>query len=477
MRRAAAFCVLAVIAALAAPTAAQRQSGSERSTLQLVRSGVIALEQGNYKLAKERFREAAEIDPRLTQAHFGIGLASLADRDRRETERALRRALEISQGMPELLYAQGIAHFVFDDPREAEEELRAAAAADPLFLEAHYALGIVASLRGDLEAATAALGQAIRLDERHASTHYQLGAILARAGDLHGALEELSRAMNAAPGLLDAHPDEPFRFARRFVRPSARDGAELGMPLPVLFPSLTWSPDRSSTKGSSTEGGIPDWYLYYYMALHLEGSGHWRGVIDLLERALVLKDRSESLAIVANQLVDYSPYLHLAAAHHKLRHFRQAFLHLGIAKSEANASPEALRALEVVLRKDRMRPQIHLDRLPDRTFEETVTIRGVVVADEPAQRVEVAGHEAILRRANASEISTMLPDDGRNPPSRHGHRILFEVPQFRLGEGANMITIRPFFRNPSRDGDVVEVRIVRMPRPDSEPAPAKRGKR
>ncbi len=450
-------------------------AAAERSTRELLSSGAVAIEEGNYSRALARFREAAEIDPRLGEAQFGIGLAALGSRDRKTAEKAFRRAGELAPAAPESRYALGITRFLYDGPKSADADLQAAVS-DRYFLEARYALGIVAAVRGDLPEAAVDLREALRLDNGHASSHYQLGAVLARTGDLDGALHELSRAMTLAPGMSDARLDDAFVFAARAAGPGDRPdrpgptGGSFGMPLPVLRPLITWPFRRAS--GGALPVEIPDWYLQYYMALQLEDAGNWRGTVDLLERALKSKDRSERQAIVGGRLADYSPHLHLAEAYHQLGKFREAFLHLGIAKNEGNASPEALGALSVLIQKDRLRPRIVLQSLPDHTTEETVSIRGVVISDEAAQKVEVAGKQAVLRPASAADTAAILGEQDA-PSSRDGtQNTLFEVPDFRLGLGSNLLPVRPSFRNPARDGDLVEVRVVRLPPPSTTPKAA-----
>ena len=440
----------------------------ERSTRQLLQEGGLALEEMNWRTADSRFREAAEIDPRLVQAHYGIALAALGSLDRRGAEKALRTALGLAPNQPELRYALGVVTYAFGDPRAAELDLKAAADADRRLLEARYAVGLAAAQRGDLTAAEVALRAALKLEPQFAPAHYQLGAVLARAGDLDGSLQELSRALASAPGIREGRQEEAFTFAPRVVAPAAASGT-LGLPVPTLRPSLQAARRRPGPAVPGAAAEIPDWFLYYQMALQLEDSGQWAGSVDLLQRALQVKDRSEGLAMVSNRLVDYSPHLHLASAYHHLGNFREAFLHLGIAKNEGNASPDGLRALGVLVQKDRLRPRIALDPLPDRTSDEAITVRGLVVADDPVLRVEVSGRESQLRPVQASELGDRMPDLARSGSKDVAAGVAFEVRGYRLAEGSNLLTIRPFFRNPARDGDVLEARIVRLPRPQGKP--------
>ncbi len=456
-----------VVMALAAPEARAAAAAAGRSTKDLIQAGVTALEESNFARADARFREAAAIDPRMPQAQLGLGLAALGEHDRKGAERALRLALQTSDGAPETRYALGIAHFVFDDLRAAAEDLKAAATADRYFIEAEYAAGIVAASRGDLPGAAVALREALRIDASHAASHYQLGAVLARSGDLDGALLELGRALAIDPVIVDARPEDPIVFAARSVRSTAAGGT-LGLPLPVLRPSIAWPRPRLGL--SAAVEGIPEWFLYYEMARDLSGAGQWRGVADMLERALTFKDRSEIQAIVASRLVDYCPHLRLAEAYQHLGNFREAALHLGIARNEESAQPEALRALEVLIVKDRLRPRILLGALPDRTTEETVTVRGLILADEPAARVEVGGREAVLRPATNAEVSALLPPGDLGAPREGGSSTLFEVAAYRLPAlGPNLIAIQPSFRNPARDGDRIEVLVVRLPQAKAAP--------
>jgi tetratricopeptide (TPR) repeat protein len=466
--------VLACLAGLPAPAAAPPESRpagpapeSARSTRQLLTHGGIAIEEGDFQQAESLFREVIDLDPRLTQGHFGLALSALGRGDRRGAEKALRRAAETSPTSPEIPYVRGVMAMAYGDPRQAEIQLQAAAGADRNFLEARYALGIVAAHRGDLKAAEAALREALRLDNLHAASRYQLGAVLARAGDLDGSLVELSRAIGRAPGIIEAREEAPFAFGPRAVQPATAT-LTLGLPLPALRPALSWG---RRPPGFAGPPEIPDWYLYYEMALQFEEADAWKGVVDMLEKALLAKERSESLAVVADRLVDYSPHVHLAKAHHRLGDFQSAFLHLGLAKSEGETSREVWDALNVLIQKDRLRPRILLDPLPDRTGEEALTVRGLVLADEPAQSVEVSGREAILRPATTEEVAQRLPEKEKTVARGAGSGILFEVAGLRLEEGANVISIRPRFRNPARDGDLLEARVVRTAPRSPEPAP------
>src|SRR5258708_29702931 len=130
------------------------------------------------------------------------------------------------------------------------------------------------------------------------------------------------------------------------------------------------------------------------MALDLGGAGQWRGAADMLERALLYKDRSEIGAIVGDRLMDYVPHLRLAEAYQRLGNSREASLHAGIARNEGNAPPEELHALELLIMKDRLRPRIYLQPLPHRTTDEAIRIRGLIIADEPVARVDVGGSPA-----------------------------------------------------------------------------------
>ncbi|HYV86386.1 MAG TPA: tetratricopeptide repeat protein [Patescibacteria group bacterium] len=454
-----------------APATATPAPG-ERSTRHLLQAGSLAIEEGSYQAAESRFHEAADIDPRLTQAWFGMALAAIGRRDHRGAEKALRTAQDLAPGHPEVLYATGVVEFAWGDPRDAEAALHAAADADRRLVEARYAVGIAAAARGDLPAAESALREALKLDGLHAFARYQLGAVLARRGDLDGSVGELSRALAREPALRESQPDDPFVFAGRDVAPAAA-GATLGLPLPVLRPSLAYARRRPGpATAASVATDIPDWFLDYHMSLELEDAGQWSAAVDTMQRALALKDRSEGLAVVAGRLVDYSPHLHLATDFHHLGNFREAFLHLNIAKNEGNASPDALRALSVLVQKDRLRPRIYLDPLPDRTSDEAITVRGVVVADEAVQRVEVSGREATLRTAAAGEVAERLPDSEKASVREGVQGVIFEISNQKLWEGTNLIAVRPFFRNPARDGDLLEASVVRVPAPAAAPAKA-----
>ena len=470
MRRTAGFPAVAVwaLGALALPVGAIADDAGpqtpppERSTLQLLQAGITALGADDFHRARARFREATEIDPRLAPAHLGLGLAALGELDRKGSERALRRALDLSGGLPEVRYALGIARFVFYGPRAAVSDLEDVIKADPAFLEARYALGMATFRRGDLPRAADALREAILIDVTRAAPHFLLGAVLARAGDHDGALWELSQGLAADPGLLNPRPEDRLLFIRRANASMRSFVGGPPMPLPMVRPSLA-IPGRSTPRRRfSRATAIPEWYLAYAVALRLEDAGRWREAAGLMERALAVKDRPERLAVVADRLVDYLPHFHLAKIYHRMRSFREAALHLGLARSEEQASRDTLRALRLLVDKDRQRPLIILEPLPDRTTAEWVAIRGAVISDEAVQRVEVAGREALLRSGTRVDLETLLPEE--ELPATIGDRkiLLFEIPEHGLGLGSNLITIRPFFRTPERDGDLLEASVVRL---------------
>jgi hypothetical protein len=142
-----------------------------------------------------------------------------------------------------------------------------------------------------------------------------------------------------------------------------------------------------------------------------------------------------------------------------------------VARNEGNASPEAMLALGVLIKKDRLRPRILLQPLPARTTESALRIRGVVIAEEAAQRVEVSGRDATLRSASRDEVEEFLTDSGQPLPESTAGSVLFEVSRFLLGDGPNRIVVRPFFRDSARDGDILEARIVRLPEGEGTAAP------
>jgi tetratricopeptide (TPR) repeat protein len=465
MRRAAAIPFLLALATLTALPAAA-SAVQEHSTHELLRDGAIAIEEGRFTPAAARFREAISIDPQLAEAHFGAGLAALGLEERRDALRSFKQALEIDPTMHEARYALGIARFVFGDSRDAEDDLNAAARADRFFLEARYALGVIAALRDRLPEALASLREAIRIAPRHAPSHFQLGAVLGRTGDLPGAVQELSRGLETDSRLLDAPPTDRLLFSHRRVPAETRRPGTIAIPLPVLRPIISW--DGRRRRGERNGVPIPGWFLYYKMALQLEDAGRPATAITVLKRALELKDRSESLAIVADRLIDYSPHFHLAKAYHRLGNYREAYLHLGVSRNEGNASPEAVRALGVLIKKDRLRPRILLQPLPAHTPDGSIRIRGVVIAEEAARRVEISGREAVLRSATRDEVEAFLTDSGQPLPESVKGSVLFEIAQFLLGEGTNQITVRPYFRNAARDGDILEIRVVRLPAADPE---------
>ena len=91
------------------------------------------------------FKKAEELDPKLADAHYTLGVT---------------------------LWQQG-------EFAAAAEELRAAVQAKPDYAEAYYTLGSVLKQKGDLQPAADALREAIRLQPDFAGAHTNLGAVSA----------------------------------------------------------------------------------------------------------------------------------------------------------------------------------------------------------------------------------------------------------------------------------------------------------
>jgi tetratricopeptide (TPR) repeat protein len=455
--------------------AAPAEASPEPDTHQLIHEGAVALSQSNFPQAAQFFAEAAAIDPDFTRAHFGLALAALGRGDRKEFEKSLRRTDALTHGAPEVRYVLAVQRWRTGDLRVAEEELRGAARLDPSFLEARYALGAVQAARGDLVDAAPTLRDALGIDPACAPARLQLGFVLAASGDLDGARQELREALSIDPDLEVARPEEPIPYADRRVLLGSAHGGGFGLPLPVPRPTFLSPMRRGPLDSGSATRPVPEWFLDYQMALFLEDAGRWSRATTLLERALSQNDREEIRAAIANRLVDYLPHRHLARASFEAGDLREARLHLEAARNQGAAPTDDLPALETLIRIASARTSIVLQPLPDHTPDDSVAIRGILLAREGTSFIDVGGQKAPLRAASPEEVGAILKGRVVPPTDAELKPLYFEIPAYRLATaGPNLIRIRPGTAGTA--GVELEILVVRdQPSPAGVTPPAAAG--
>lgn len=151
-----------LLVAVASPCSAQSEFGSG-STLENLRRGYGAMEEGDYEAALVHYTAAAERTgaPELRfQAYLGVGSATSALARTDEARTAYEKALAIKPGDPDALYSLGLVAKDQGRHEEAVALFADAAVRDPGFSAALTQLGIVYEILGRHEQAADACWRA-----------------------------------------------------------------------------------------------------------------------------------------------------------------------------------------------------------------------------------------------------------------------------------------------------------------------------
>lgn len=132
----------------------------------LLEKGYACLRRGDPGAALSRFQHAAELEPQLPQAQFGMALAYLEQ----------------------------------DSSEEALHTLQAALLIDPHYIPARAYLGIELLKRYDLDGAQRELEQALHDEPTNLLAHIKYAEYYYRLGFYHRSVEQLERALKGPHG-------------------------------------------------------------------------------------------------------------------------------------------------------------------------------------------------------------------------------------------------------------------------------------
>jgi Tfp pilus assembly protein PilF len=154
----------------------------------VVKSGAMS-----YSAAIESFTRALELDPKLAEAHWGLGLAHMGYAHSKEAR-------------------EQFEWFLGSAPDDAAPEMRG---------EAEHFLGVLARERGEIDHALACFALAQQLYPRFADTPYERGLTLEGAGRRDEAVAAFRDAVAIDPNHLPSH----FRLARLLRQLGDAEGA------------------------------------------------------------------------------------------------------------------------------------------------------------------------------------------------------------------------------------------------------------
>lgn len=132
----------------------------------LVKTGLIAYQEGDYQTARADYTEAIQLDKNNAMAHYNLGLIQqVIDANPAGAEARYRQAVALKPDFSRALYNLGVLRAADGEIADALMFYRRAVAADDLFAAAHFNLGLLLREQDPAsEEATAAINRALALN-------------------------------------------------------------------------------------------------------------------------------------------------------------------------------------------------------------------------------------------------------------------------------------------------------------------------
>ena len=167
--------------------------------------GLLAYQQGQYRLALEFIQQAISLDP--NKPHYFFNQALILEKEERcdEAVSAYQQALRLK---PQYVEALSNVGNVYRRQRQWSNAIAAYEAARQLKPQSANLLnnlGVVYKEKGDLDQALAQYQQAIQLSPQHAQAHHNMGVALKDQGKLDEAAQAFQQALNLKPNYPNAH--------------------------------------------------------------------------------------------------------------------------------------------------------------------------------------------------------------------------------------------------------------------------------
>ena len=206
-------------------------------------NGILERAAGQFTDARKHLEEAVALDPKHYNARYNLGVVLAELKDYRGAKLHLEKAIELGATEPQIRFklasvlralgeteeaqeqlklyqqelqeqnnrtlaaskaAQGDKEFAGGDPQKAVAFYREAVAAtpnNPLFT---FKLALALDRTGAVDEESALLEHAVQVDPGFALAQNQLGYLASRSGDSAGAEDHFRRAVQAAPGYVQA---------------------------------------------------------------------------------------------------------------------------------------------------------------------------------------------------------------------------------------------------------------------------------
>jgi tetratricopeptide (TPR) repeat protein len=187
--------------------------------------GMAYRAQGTQEMLAEavaEFRQALEIKPDFTPAHFYLAHVYLDLGRPARAKEELEAALVQAPGNPQFTASLGEAERQLKDPRAAVETLRQALTADPSLSEGRYYLGLALFDLGQTADAIKELEQVVRTDPGRPEVCVALGTVYNQTGRFDDAIHVLTQGTRIDPSRADLR----IQLARAYRSKGLLDRAE-----------------------------------------------------------------------------------------------------------------------------------------------------------------------------------------------------------------------------------------------------------
>ncbi len=166
----------------------------------LLSQGIEAVARGEYRMALEKFKRAAEKEPRNPEVHYYMGVAYSRIGEYASAVTSLEKALELDPKNRKARYELGMAHFLMEDYPEALAWFKGARKDDPSNALVHLYLGATYQRMGRHKSSVRYLQRAKELDPKMAQiSEFYLAMAYLGLGRNEKAAEALRRCIDLDP--------------------------------------------------------------------------------------------------------------------------------------------------------------------------------------------------------------------------------------------------------------------------------------
>ncbi|MYK18102.1 SUMF1/EgtB/PvdO family nonheme iron enzyme, partial [Candidatus Poribacteria bacterium] len=387
-------------------------------------AGCDYFDERQYKASVHKFKEAINIDPIYTDAHYGLGRASIAQGDLEAAEDAVKTALRLaennhpdSQKLLDAIRCYRLGQNAVNNKQfnEAITKFQESIHLEPFFINAHYELGKVHLRLSNLQEAKDVVEEALKIADDYPSIQRLLDAIkLYNAGlnflndwRYNDAIDKLKEAIDKEPIFIQAH----YRLGLAYFGKGALEASEQSANNILEFCTdhqLALALLDDITKKYKTQG------------LDLIAYGRYVDAIEPLQNACTLNQNDRE--VWANLGCAYyfiDEYVNAASCYRKVTDLdpkdKNAYSNLGNAYFRMGAYADAIEPLQNACELKPNcgkfhyylgRAQFKLDRLREAKWaaEKALEIdQGHHPTAELLKRIEKRSHE-IIRRDNPDMI-------------------------------------------------------------------------